>query len=347
MYHRRIAVMTAGGDSPGMNAAIRAIVVKAIEYGFEVLGIKRGWMGLLNEQIEDLDINSVSEILPLGGTILGTSRQNPLKQPDGEKKVLANIEKNKINAIIVIGGRDSLTVATKIARVGVNIIGIPKTINNDIAYTDYCIGFDSARAIVCDCIDKLSTTAFSHHRVMIIETMGKETGWIALLGGLSGGADWILIPEVEFDIEAVCKQLYKRRTSGKHFSVIVVAEGVVLPNMKKEILDIKDEFGRPRYDLRNVGKALGTYIEDSTNFETRVTVLGYLQRGGIPTSYDRIQATHLGIAAVETVKDRMSDVMLAYQGNKICRVDMEDALINSPKVVDLELYEEARLFCDI
>ncbi len=347
MYHRKIAIMTAGGDCPGMNAAIRAIVVKAIEYGFEVAGIKRGWRGLLNEELEDLDINSISNILHLGGTVLGTSRFNPIKEQGGEKKILANIEKNKINAIIVIGGRDSLDVATKIAKLGVNIIGIPKTINNDIAYTDYCIGFDSAKSIVCDSIDKLSTTAFSHHRVMIIETMGKETGWLALTGGLAGGADWILIPEIKTDLEKLTDQLYKRRFVGKTFSIIVVAEGVILPGIKKEKLESRDEFGRPRYDLRNAGKALGRYIEKLTNFETRVTVLGYLQRGGIPTAYDRIKSTHLGIAAVEAIKDRISNIMLAFQGNQICRVDLEDALLNSPKMVDLELYEEARLFYDI
>jgi 6-phosphofructokinase 1 len=343
----KIGLMTSGGDCPGMNAAIRSVIVKAKKYGFDVVGIKRGWMGLYNDQLSEINLDEVSNILHLGGTILGTSRFDPFKQPDGTKKILDNIEKNKINVIIVIGGRDSFEVAVKVARLGINIIAIPKAINNDIAHTDYCIGFDSARAIVCDCIDKLCTTAFSHHRVMIVECMGRDAGWIALMGGLAGGANAILIPEVKTDIELLCKQLHNRRASGKMFSVIIISEGVVLPNMSKNILESKDKSGRMRYDRRNTGEALARYIEEYTDFEARVTVLGHLQRGGTPTAYDRIIATYMGIGAINAIKDRIFNIMVAYQSNDIYYIDLEDVLLNSPKLVDLALYEEAKLLYDI
>jgi len=330
-----------------MNAAIRAVVVKANDYGFGVIGINRGWKGLLNEQLQELDINSVADILHQGGTILGASRDNPFQYPEGAKKILAAIEKNKISAIIVIGGRDALITGLKIAKLGVNIIGIPKTINNNIAHSDYSIGFDSAKSIVCEAIDKLSTTAFSHHRVMIIETMGRDCGWIALMGGLAGGANYILIPEVKPDINTLCNKLYRRRSSGKRSSVIVVSEGVILPNMTEDILVSKDEFGRARYDIRNAGKHLGKYIEEETDFETRVTVLGHLQRGGSPTAYDRIKATQMGITAVEAIKDRIFNVVVVCHGNHLRLVDLEDVILNSPKLVDLEVYEKSRLFFEI
>ena len=347
MLHMKIGLLTSGGDCPGMNAAVRAVVVKAIDYGFKVTGINRGWKGLLNEQLQELTINSVSNILHMGGTILGASRTSPFEKPDGAKKILATIEKNKINAIIAIGGRDSLDTALKVAKLGVPVIGIPKTINNTIAHTDYTIGFDTARAIVCDAIDRLSTTASSHHRVMLVESMGRDSGWIALMGGLAGGANYILIPEVKPDIKALEEKLYKRRTVGKKSSIIVVAEGVVLPNMEEGILKSKDEFGRDRYDIRNAGKHLGRYIEENTDFKTRVTVLGHLQRGGSPTANDRIKATRLGIAAVDAIKDRIFNVVTVYQGNRLCLVDLEDVILNSPKLVDLEIYEKSKLFFEI
>lgn len=347
MFHMKIGLMTAGGDCPGMNAAIRAVVVKAINYGFKVAGIKRGWMGLLNERILELNPDSVSKILHSGGTILDTSRVNPFKEKDGAKKILASIEKNKINVIIVIGGREAFDVSLKASRLGVKIIGIPKTINNNIAHTEYSIGYDTAKSIVCDAIDKLSTTASSHHRVMIIESMGRDSGWIALMAGLAGGANYILIPEVQPDIEELCKKLYERKAAGKKSSIIIISEGVVLPNMPKKSLESKDEFGRSRYDKRNAGENLARYIEENTNFETRVTVLGHLQRGGAPTAYDRIKATEMGIAAVEAIKDRIFNVMVSCQGNRIRLVDLEDVILNSPKLVDLELYEKNKIFYNL
>jgi len=340
----KIAVLTGGGDCQGLNAAIRAVVRKALEYDFDVMGVQRGWWGLLNDSVKYMNLNSVSGILPLGGTILGTSRTNPFKHPNGPDIVLDNIKKNKIDVLVVIGGDDTLGVAVKLFKMGIPVVGIPKTMDNDVAFTDYCIGFDSAVSIVCDALDKLHTTASAHHRVMVVEVMGRDTGWVALVGGLAGGADWILIPEVPTNVSQICDHLNRRRSRRKEFSIIVVAEGVTFPDLDERELSDIDEFGHPRLDRRNIGELLGRLIEKRTGFETRVTVLGHLQRGGAPTVFDRVLATRLGVAAVNLVKDQKFGRMVALQGNEIKSVELEDAINNSPKGVNIELYRLAQLF---
>ena len=339
----KIGVLSGGGDAPGINAVIRAVVRKGIQnYGYEIVGIKDGWRGILEADFSRLDLKSVSGILHRGGSILGTSRTNPFKREKGPEKIIENARKAGIEAVVVIGGDDTLRVAYKMGEYGLKCVGVPKTIDNDLWGTDYTFGFHTAVAIATEALDRLHTTAEAHHRVMILEVMGRYTGWIALEAGIAGGADAILIPEKPFDIEEVCEFIKRRQERGRNFSIIVVAEGAK-PKGGKEIVysESVDEFGHIRFG--GVGYFLGKEIEKCLGIETRVVVLGHLQRGGSPTAFDRVLATRYGIAAIDLVHQGKFGRMVALQGNKIVSVPLKD-VVGKRKNVDLELYEIASVF---
>jgi phosphofructokinase-like protein len=343
----RIGVLTGGGDCPGLNAVIRAVVRKAImQYGWEVYGIKNGWAGFVGSSVEHLDLNKVSGILPKGGTILGTSRTNPFKKEGVPETIVENAAKLGIDATVAIGGEDTLGVAYRLHKLGMPTVGIPKTIDNDLGGTDLTFGFDTAVNIATEAIDRLHTTAESHHRVIVVEVMGRHTGWIAVYAGIAGGADVILIPEKPFVVEEVCDLIRRRHQRGKSFSIVVVAEGAKLQtegDVDGSLItqDVEmDDFGHVR--LGGIGNVLGREIERTTGFETRVSVLGYVQRGGTPTAFDRVLATRYGVKAVELVESGEFGKMVALKGNKIIAVDMEDAL--KMKKVDKDLYGIASLF---
>lgn len=339
---KRIGVLTGGGDCPGLNAAIRAIFRRGSQYGYDIFGIKNGWSGLLDGNIEKLDRKTTSGIIHKGGTIIGTSRINPLKNQENKEKLIHNIHKFKLDVIIAIGGEDTLGVAQKLYEMGVKIVGIPKTIDNDLSSTEYTFGFDTALTVVTEAIDRLHTTAESHNRIMVVEVMGRNAGWIATLGGIAGGADVVLIPEVPFDINDVCDRLMRRHKSGKTFSIVVVAEGAKPVHGTMVIQDRKvDEFGHVR--LGGIGTVAAEEIEKKTGIETRVTVLGHIQRGGSPTPFDRILATRFGVAAVDLVKDAGFGMMVALQANKIISVPIKSA-VEKLKTVDEEFYELAKVF---
>lgn len=339
----KIGVLTGGGDCPGLNAVIRAIVKKGSKYGFDILGIRSGWQGMIQGKIEPITTNSVSGILPRGGTIIGTSRTNPFKKEEDVRKTLDNYKSFGMDAIIAIGGEDTLGVANKFNKKGVNVVGIPKTIDNDLACTDYTFGFDTALTIATEAIDRLHSTAESHDRIIVLEVMGRHTGWIATMAGLAGGADCILIPEKPFNIDDVCLLLKKRHERGKNFSIIVVAEGVKPQEGTDFVVqDGKvDAFGHIR--LGGISHTIAKEVERKTGYETRVTILGHIQRGGTPTSFDRILATRFGVAAIELVRKGEFGKMVSLQGNKIVTVELEKA-VATVKTVDLSLFEIAEVF---
>jgi 6-phosphofructokinase 1 len=322
---------------------IRAVVKKSIQYNWDVIGIRNGWKGLINGEMELLTDYSVSGILPKGGTIIGTSRTNPFKNPQDVQRIEDNIKRFGIDAIVAIGGDDTLGVALKLFKKQIPVIGIPKTIDNDLSGTDYTFGFDTAVSIVTDAIDRLHTTAESHHRVIVLEVMGRHAGWIATISGIAGGADEILIPEVPFNLENVCKNLKRRYERGKKFSIVVVAEGAK-PNEGESVVtqtSETDDFGHVR--LGGIGHYLAKEIENRMNVETRVTVLGHVQRGGSPTAYDRVLATRFGVEAVELIKNNDFGKMVALQGYKIVPIRLEEAVSKS-KTVDMDLYDIATIF---
>lgn len=339
----KVGVLSGGGDAPGINAVIRAVVRKGIRnYGYEMTGIKDGWRGLVDGAYMPLTLEAISGLLPRGGSILGTSRTNPFKREGGPQRVLDNVKEEGIDAVVVIGGDDTLGVAHKMGKIGLPCVGVPKTIDNDLGLTDYTFGFHTAVHIACEAIDRLHTTAEAHHRVMILEVMGRYTGWIALEAGIAGGADVVLIPEQPFEIAEVCKYIEQRLESGKSFSLVVVAEGAKPKGADNIIYGTGvDEFGHPR--LGGVGYYIGREIEKCTGIETRVVVLGHLQRGGSPTAYDRVLATRYGIAAIDLVNKDQYGKMVALQGNKIISVSLKD-VIGKRKTVDLELYEISKIF---
>ena len=341
---KRVAVLTGGGDCPGINSVIRAIVRKALKEGYTVIGIKNGWKGLIGKDTIPLNLDSVSGILPRGGTILGTSRTNPYKKEADIKKVKENFKSLKIEALIAIGGEDTLGVAYKLYyKEGLKIVGVPKTIDNDISATDRTFGFDTAVNIATEAIDRLHTTAESHHRVMVVEVMGRHSGWIGLEAGIAGGADEILLPEFPIDLEEVCTLIKRRHGRGKTFSIIVVAEGAKFKEGTEVLQEenLIDAFGHVR--LGGMGQVLAKEIEKRTRFETRVTVLGHIQRGGTPTAYDRVLATRYGVKAMELVLGKKFGQMASLQGNKIVSVPLESA-VGTLKTVPNELYEIAKLF---
>jgi 6-phosphofructokinase 1 len=297
----RIGVLTGGGDAPGLNAAIRGVARRALQLGHRVSGVKNGWGGAIAGDIDELAPEDVRGILHLGGTILGTSRTNPLKETDGVKRVLSNLKRFGIDGLVAIGGDDTLSVAQAMHEAGALVVGVPKTIDNDLAVTDFCIGFDTAVGVVVEALDRLHTTASAHHRVMVVEVMGRDTGWVAMMGGLAGGADQILIPEFEVKVEDIVAHLYKRRGEDRDFSIIVVAEGVQFEGVATDEAKT-DAFGHVQLSQRGVGDALGREIEGRTGYETRVTVLGHVQRGGSPTPRDRVLATRFGLTAADLAR---------------------------------------------
>ncbi|MHB1414249.1 MAG: 6-phosphofructokinase [Chloroflexota bacterium] len=340
----KIGVLTGGGDCPGLNAAIRAVVRRALSFDWEVAGALNGWAGLLGEgNLRPLTSESVSGILPLGGTMLGTSRTNPRKREEDMAAVIRNMRRHELDALVAIGGDDTLSVAAALYDRGMPTVGVPKTMDNDIAITDYTIGFNSAVTVVADALDKLHTTASAHHRVIVVEVMGRDAGWVAVVGGLAGGADYILIPEEPTSIDAIVAHLQRRRQRGKDFSIIVVSEGATITGIGDVQLQQVDAFGHVRLDQRNVGERVAAEVERRSGFETRVTVLGHLQRGGSPTVFDRVLATRVGVAAVDYVKEGRFGYMPALVGDKIVPVTLRDA-VSTSKTVSNELYELAKIF---
>jgi len=342
----RIGILTGGGDCPGLNAVIRAIVQTAIKSReWSVAGIRHGWRGLLREEIEPLDLSSVSGILPRGGTILGTSRTNPYKEPDGERVIRDTRRRHGIDALIAIGGEDTLGAAVKLHKAGVPVVGVPKTIDKDVNGTDYTFGFDTALTIATEAIDRLHTTAESHDRVMVVEVMGRHAGWIALESGIAGGADMILIPEFPVQFREICDAISRRHERGKNFSIIVVAEGAQLADEGGKPLQTTstkmDAFGHPR--LGGIGASLAERLEERTGYETRYSVLGHIQRGGSPTAFDRVLGSRFGIAAVDLVERQGFGRMVAIHGTEIVDVSMADS-VGTMKRVGPELYDMARVF---
>lgn len=338
-----IGILTGGGDCPGLNAVIRAIVKRGFQFGYEFTGIRNGWRGLIEPLTMKLTRDAVSGLLPLGGTILGTSRTNPFKNPKDAESVMRNINELGIDALICIGGDDTLGVAAKLHKQGIKTVGVPKTIDNDLSGTDFTFGFDTAVSIVTWALDRLHSTTEAHQRVMVVEVMGRHAGWISVYGGIAGGADVILIPEKPFDIEEVCGYIKKRQAAGKNFSLVVTAEGAYPKEAGGMITKDKelDAFGHVK--LGGVGEFLAKEIEQRTGLESRFVVLGHLQRGGTPTAYDRILATRFGVRAIEMVHENTFGKMVALQGNKIVEVTLEEATAKT-KTVDLELYRIAQIF---
>lgn len=340
----RIGVLTGGGDVPGLNAAIRAVARRAFQYGWEVVGIRNGWQGMVEGIYEPLTPKSVSGILHVGGTILGTSRTNPLKDPKMMEKVFANFKTMQLDGLVAIGGDDTLSVAAALAAKGLPAVGVPKTMDNDVAETDYCIGFDTATTTVADALDKLHTTATAHHRVIVVEVMGRDAGWVAVVGGLAGGADYIAVPESPTSMDAICAHLKNRRDAGKNFAIVVVAEGAKITDLPEpEDLGERDAFGHVRLDKRSLGERVAKEIERRIGFEARTVVLGHLQRGGSPSVFDRVLATRLGVFAVDLIREGRFGYMAALKGNKIVPVELEHAVASNKKI-DLELYELAKVF---
>lgn len=342
---KRIGILTGGGDCPGLNAVIRAVVRKSLQNGFETLGILEGWRGLMEGKWEPLDLDKVGGILPRGGTILRTSRTNPSKRPDGMKKVLENFEKAGLHALVAVGGDDTMSVAVTLGETGKNIVGVPKTIDNDLSGTDQTFGFDTAVMTATEAIDKLHSTAEAHQRVMVVEVMGRDTGWIAVASGMAGGADVILIPEIPINLDDVADILKRRQQRGREFSIAVVAEGCKLSEHGEkphEVLQSQrlDEFGHVQ--LGGIGPALAKEIEKRTGFETRVVILGHIQRGGSPTAYDRILATRFGVAAADLIHRGDFGKMVALKGRDITAIPLKDALVT--RKVDQELYRIAATF---
>lgn len=336
----KIGMLTGGGDCPGLNAVIRAVVRKGIfHYQDEIVGFMEGWRGLIDDNTMVLNLDSVSGILPRGGTILRTSRTNPSKRPDGVQRCLAAIEKHKIGALIAIGGDDTLSVAQKLYEAGAKVVGVPKTIDNDLGGTDYTFGFDTACNIVCEAIDRVHTTAEAHNRVMVVEVMGRDAGWIALYSGIAGGADAILIPERRFDVDKVAESIRQRHERGRYFSIVVVAEGAKFAEGKGApvVQDMgKDEFGHAK--LGGIANILAREIEKRTGYETRAVVLGHIQRGGSPSAFDRVLATRYGLGAIDMVHRGEFGRMAALRANKIVSIPLQDA-ISRNRTVDDEMIE--------
>ena len=338
----KIGILTGGGDCPGLNAVIRAVVRRAEAHTFEVMGIRDGWKGLVEDTNVRLTRQSVSGILHTGGTILGTSRTNPFKKADAVDKVLATIERHKLGAIVAIGGEDTLGVANKLFNEkGVKVVGVPKTIDNDLFGTDFTFGFDTAVSIATECIDRLHSTAESHKRVIVCEVMGRHAGWIATYAGIAGGADVILVPEYPIRLDDVTQHLQNRHAQGKKFSIVVVAEGATLATEKGQenvtTSQRLDEFGHVQ--LGGIGQFLATEVERRTGFETRVTVLGHIQRGGSPTAHDRVLATRFGVKACDMVAAGEFGRMAALRGNEIESIALSEATSKLKTVAALDLLQ--------
>jgi ATP-dependent phosphofructokinase / diphosphate-dependent phosphofructokinase len=336
-----IGVLTAGGDCPGLNAVIRGVVARAVESGVDVVGIRDGWDGLMHDRTMPLDRESVRGILGRGGTILGTSRMDPYVHGDGLSTCAPTLERNGIDKLVVIGGDGTLRSAMALANEGLSIIGVPKTIDNDIAGTDVMFGFQTAVQIATDAIDRLATTAEAHNRVSVVEVMGRTRGWIATHAGIAGGADYILIPEVPYDVAEVVDVLSARHRTGRRYSILVVAEGIEPPPGYQMVPNKKDAFGFER--LGGVAYQVADAIEDHTRFETRVTILGHVQRGGTPVAADRVLATRLGVKATELALANETNIMVAVRGTDLVPCPIDEATSAIRGVPD-ELYATARTF---
>jgi 6-phosphofructokinase 1 len=343
----RVGVLTGGGDCPGLNAVIRAVTRRSLDRGWEVVGVREGWRGLVDGRTQPLGYREISGILPRGGTILGTSRTNPFKT-GAVDAVLANAQQAGLDALVAIGGEDTLGVAAQLfAEHDFPVVGVPKTIDNDLSATDYTFGFDTAVSIATEAIDRLHTTAEAHNRVMVVEVMGRHTGWIAVVSGIAGGADVILIPEQPITVERACEEIRRRHDRGKDFSIVVVSEGYELTyesgeqRLVGQEADARDQFGHVR--LGGVGDVLAAEIEARTGYETRVTVLGHVQRGGTPTPRDRVLATRYGLKAADLVHEGRFGRMAALHGDAIVDVSLEEAT-RELKTVPPELYDVARAF---
>ena len=340
----RVAMLTGGGDCPGLNAVMRAVARKGeLQYGDELIGFLDGWKGVLEKRTTPLGVEQLRGTLPRGGTIIGSSRTNPYKVEGGPEQVKATLAELGIEALIAIGGEDTLGVAHKLADEGVPVVGVPKTIDNDLSATELTFGFDTAVQVCVDAIDRLHTTAESHDRVMVVEVMGRHAGHIAVWAGIAGGATMTLIPEHPFDVDAVCEAIRQRHTTGKRLaSIVVVSEGATPKEGTMQLQSGEtDAFGHVR--LGGIGTRLAEQIEAATGFETRVTTLGHVQRGGTPTAFDRVLATRFGIAAIEAVHDGAFGSMVALRAASIVRVPLGEA-VGELKLVDPDLYDVARVF---
>ena len=338
----RIGVLTGGGDCPGLNGVIRAVVRKGVkEYGYEFVGLRDGWKGPLEGLTMPLNLENTRGILPKGGTILGSSRTNPFKIENGVERIKENLAKLGIDALVAIGGEDTLGVATKLDALGVKVVGVPKTIDNDLNNTDYTFGFDTSVNIAMEAIDRLHTTAESHHRPLVVEVMGRHAGWIALHAGIAGGAAAILIPEVKFSVEKVCNWVESRFADG-FAPIIVIAEGAIPQDGDMKVKDqTLDAFGHVK--LSGIGDWLASEIEEKTGRETRCTVLGHIQRGGSPTAFDRVLSTRFGLSAISAIHEGDFGKMVALHGTNIARVPLASATTEL-KVVNPALYAESEIF---
>ncbi|HZE24632.1 MAG TPA: 6-phosphofructokinase [Blattabacteriaceae bacterium] len=336
----KIGILTGGGDCPGLNAVIRAIVRKGIfHHNDQFVGFMEGWRGVLENITRPLDLEAVKGILPQGGTILRTSRTNPSKKENGMERCIENLKRNGVEALIALGGDDTQSVSLKLYDRGVKVVAVPKTIDNDLTGTDLCFGFDTAVSIATEAIDRVHTTAEAHNRVIVVEVMGREAGWIAIYSGVAGGADVILIPEQPFDIQEIAETIKNRHDRGRYFSIIVVAEGAKLANRTQDHERRKtDEFGHVR--LGGIGNTLAAEIEARTGFETRAVVLGHIQRGGSPTAFDRMLATRYGIGAIDLVHQGKFGRMVALKGNDISSVPIADA-VSKTRYVSQEFIDVA------
>jgi len=337
-----VGILTGGGDCPGLNAVIRAVVRSSDAAGWDTVAVLEGWKGLVEGNFRDLGPSQVSGILPRGGTIIGTTRTNPFKLEGGVEQVLRNFADRGLDALVAIGGVDTLGVAARLYKEqGFPVVGVPKTIDNDLSGTDYTFGCDTAVTVATEAIDRLHTTAESHNRVMVVEVMGRHAGWIAVMSGIAGGADVILIPEQPVDFDEVAHGIRSRHARGKNFSIVVVSEGCELPGL--EDTGERDAFGHMTLSQRGVGELLGREIEQRTGFETRVTVLGHIQRGGSPTPRDRVLATRYGLKAAELAQTGQFGQMAALRGDDIVAVSLEEATAEL-KTVPPEWYAVAQAF---
>jgi 6-phosphofructokinase 1 len=342
----RIGILTGGGDAPGLNAAIRAVGRRALARGDKLFGIRNGWLGLCGHgDVVEMGRSTLSGILGVGGTILGTSRENPMKRDGGLEEVMANMHRLQLDALVAIGGDDTLKVAAWLADNGAPVVGVPKTMDNDLNLTEYCIGFDSAVSVVAEALDRLHTTAASHHRVMVVEVMGRDTGWVALMGGLAGGADMIILPEFPVTMDEVVSHLDTRLHAGSEFSIIVVAEGVEMQELlpKEGFGETRDAFGHVMLGRRAVGETLARVIEERTGHETRTTVLGHLQRGGSPSAYDRIWATRVGAASYDLIMLGSFSEMPIVRCGAVEFARIADVVAVQRRVPS-ELYDLAKVF---
>ncbi len=337
----KIGILNGGGDCAGLNAVTRAVVRKGEDLGCEVIGIRHGWEGLLNAETVPLRWSDVSDTIKRGGTILHTTRMNPFSRQGGPETVLANVKKLGLDAVIAVGGDDTLGVAAKLAQLGLKVVGVPKTIDNDVVGTDITFGFDTAINVTVDAIDRIQTTGESHDRIMIVEAMGRQAGWIAAYAGLASGANLILLPEIRFDLKEVSEFLKKRHASGATASVVVVGEGCSLKGSLSVDSTKVDEFGHPR--LGGIGDLLAREIESLTGIETRAVVLGHVVRGGAPSAFDRILATRLGVAAVEAVQNKEFGMMVCLRNNIISKIPMME-IAGKTKRVDEETMSLVKTF---